>query len=208
MNSLALGSFVELLVRALHVLAALIWFGFLFFQNLVVVEAQSSFEKPFELNVINPKLQGRAITWAKSAAWATAIFGLILYLRIYWWNGSHFGPSGYLVDTAGQLSGRSWWIHAGMLLGLTMWAYFSFVAGPIYPKILPAPPVGRPPSPGEVKRLKFGSKMNAYLSVPVLILMLGVAHYGVLNPLLPIAILIGVGLVVLLLRLAKRIRGF
>ena len=166
----------HLLIRWLHVIAGITWIGHLYFFNFVNSQMQGSLDDATK-KAVNPQLMPRALWWFRWGAMITLIAGLILFTMIYMYSpGTGFGPTSYWKDYNG-LTGRAAWISYGMLLGIIMWYNVWFIIWPAQKKIL-----GGKATPEELPalRAKAGkfSKINTYLSGPMLFGMLAPNHYG------------------------------
>jgi len=170
---------IHLLVRWIHVMAGIIWIGILYFFNFINIHIQKELDDAGK-KAINPKLMPRALWWFRWGAMATFVAGLVLFMMNYMYEpGIGFGPSANWSDIDG-LTGRASWIFMGMLFGTAMWFNVWFVIWPAQKKIL-----GGTASKEELPTLrsragKF-SKMNTYLSGPMLFGMLAPNHYGSAN---------------------------
>ena len=99
----------------------------------------------------------------------TFLFGLALFCLIYVHGGS-------LFDADGGMSERAMWILFGGLLGTIMWFNVWFVIWPRQQKILGAM-LGGPAAPPEAApQAALASKINTYLSGPMLWGMIAASH--------------------------------
>ena len=111
----------------------------------------------------------------------TFIAGWILFTLVYMYtSGKGFGPSA-AFSVEGKLQDRAIWILFGMTLATVMWANVWFVIWPAQKKIIPAVRDGQKPDAALVKRATLASKINTYLSAPMLFGMLAPAHYSAIN---------------------------
>src|SRR5689334_23775525 len=74
-------SYVQILLRTLHILAGIIWIGHLYFFNLVNVGLMKSLDGPTKGKVI-PQLMPRALWWFRWGALITVLVGLT-YFAMY-----------------------------------------------------------------------------------------------------------------------------
>ena len=122
----------------------------------------------------------------------TFLFGLVLFGLIYWPGG------GAIRDADGGMSHRAMWILFGMLLGTIMWFNVWFVIWPRQKKILGAM-LGGPAAPPEAApQAALASKINTYLSGPMLWGMIAGSHVNIWDmniATLSIALVIGLGLI-------------
>ena len=93
---------------------------------------------------------------------------------------SGFGPSLAFSGEDG-ITGRAIWILMGMVFGTIMWFNVWFIIWPAQQKILPAVRDGVAPDPALPKRAAMASRVNTYLSGPMLFGMLAANHYGAVN---------------------------
>jgi uncharacterized membrane protein len=171
---------LQLLLRWIHVLAGIVWIGHLYFFNFVNVPFQGTIGGDVK-KVVNPGLIGRALWWFRMGAMTTFVAGLLLFVQLYMYvPGAGFGPS-ELFSTAEGLTDRAWWILLGMLLGTIMWVNVWFVIWPAQKKILAGVRDGTAVDPALPKRALKASRINTYLSGPMLFGMLAPNHYGGIN---------------------------
>lgn len=169
----------HLFFRWLHVIAGIVWIGLLYFFNFVNVPLQGALDDAGK-KAVNPKLLPRALWWFRWGAMVTFLAGLVLFVMNYLYlPGVGFGATSYLVD-AGGMTARSAWILLGMLLGTIMWFNVWFVIWPAQKSILKGT-VPQDKLPAVRKRALFISRVNTFLSGPMLFGMLGAPHYGAAN---------------------------
>lgn len=170
---------LHLLVRWLHVIAGIIWIGHLYFFNFVNVPLQGALDDAAK-KAVNPKLMPRALWWFRWGAMITFLAGLVLFTMNYMYTpGKGFGPSPLFSDASG-ITPRAAWILMGTLFGTIMWFNVWFVIWPAQKSMLS----GKVPAdqlPAVRKRALLFSRINTYLSGPMLFGMLAPAHYGAAN---------------------------
>ena len=170
---------VHLLLRWLHVIAGITWIGHLYFFNFVNVPLQGALDDATK-KAVNPQLLPRALWWFRWGAMVTFLAGLALFTLTYFYMpGAGFGPTSLLMD-AGRMTDRAMWILFGMLLGTIMWFNVWFIIWPTQKALL----TGKVPAdqiPASRKRALLASRLNSYLSGPMLFGMLAPAHYGTMN---------------------------
>jgi len=167
-----LESALQAIFRWFHVLAGITWIGHLYFFNFVNLPFQGGLDKELKPKV-NPPLVLRALFFFRWGAMWTFIFGLLLFALIYWPHG------GNLWDADGGMSERGMWILFGMLLGFIMWFNVWFVIWPRQQKILGAM-LGGPAAPPEAApQAALASKINTYLSAPMLWGMIAASHVNI-----------------------------
>lgn len=154
----------EFLLRWLHVFAGIIWMGHLYFFNFVNVPLQAALDDAGK-KAVNAKLMPRALWWFRWGAMATFLSGLVLFTLIYL-RAPGFGLSG---------SGR--WIMWGMLLGSIMWFNVWFIIWPAQKDLLSGRITGDAAGPVRA-RAALTSRINTYLSAPMLVGMLAANHAG------------------------------
>jgi uncharacterized membrane protein len=160
---------VQLLARWFHIFFGIVWIGHLYFFNFVNVPFQGVLPKELKPQV-NPPLILRALWWFRWGAMFTFIFGLLLFVLLYWPMG------GYLNDPDGGLSRRGMWMLLGGLLGTIMWFNVWFVIWPAQKQIIGGM-LGGPAAPPEVpKRALLFSRINTFLSAPMLAGMIAGSH--------------------------------
>ena len=171
---------IHLVVRWLHVLAGIIWIGHLYFFNFVNVPLQASLDDATK-KAVNPQLLPRALWWFRWGAMITLLAGLALFTLLYMYTpGVGFGPTSLFRDANG-LTSRAAWILIGMTLGAVMWLNVWFIIWPAQKALL----TGKIPAdqaPAVRKRALKTSRINAFLSGPMLFGMVAPAHYGAVSP--------------------------
>ncbi len=181
---------IHLLVRWLHVVAGITWIGMLYFFNFVNVPLQGALDDATK-KAVNPQMMPRALWWFRWGAMVTFLAGLVLYTMIYMYTpGVGFGPTSMLLD-GGHMTARSTWIHLGMFFGTLMWFNVWFIIWPTQRKILGGKAKAEELPALRKKALMF-SRMNSYMSGPMLFGMLAPSHYGASNALtLAVAVILG-----------------
>ena len=155
-------SLISVFLRFGHIIFGIIWIGHLYFLNLVNVPLQADLDKELKPKV-NPKLLLRVLYWFRWGAMYTFIFGWLLF-------GYKYGHQKLLMDPAGGISNRGYWILFGGLLGTIMWINVWFFIWPRQKLILRGVISGTPhPQAAQLAAtaLKF-SRFNLYASGPML----------------------------------------
>ncbi|QPJ66669.1 MAG: hypothetical protein G3M78_15165 [Candidatus Nitrohelix vancouverensis] len=140
----------------LHVLFGIFWIGLLYFFNMIQVQSmpkmtEAGAAKPYT-QIILPK----ALFYFRYTALLTVITGLVYY-------------------AAGR--GTPGLIHMGMLLGVIMAGNVWFIIWPNQKKIIAGELEGD--ALAKAKRHAFlASRTNAWLSLPMLVCMVGSSHGG------------------------------
>jgi uncharacterized membrane protein len=163
-------------LRWIHIFAGIIWIGHLYFFNFVNVPFQAVLEKELKPKV-NPQLIHRALWWFRWGAMVTFVVGWILFLYKY-------GHGGMWTDAqTGGLSERTLWILYGGLLGTVMWFNVWFIIWPAQKLILGWVKAGQTPPemPAVAKRALLFSRINTYLSAPLLFGMVAANNYFSIN---------------------------
>jgi uncharacterized membrane protein len=163
---------LQAIFRWFHIVAGITWIGHLYFFNFVNLPFQGGLAKELKPTV-NPPLVLRALYFFRWGAMWTFLFGIALFALIYWPRG------GFLFDADGGMSERGMWILFGGLLGTIMWFNVWFVIWPRQQKILGAM-LGGPAAPAEAApQAALASKINTYLSGPMLWGMIAASHITV-----------------------------
>src|SRR5262245_60683509 len=164
---------VQFLLRWIHVLFGIVWIGHLYFFNFVNIPYQGTVGADIK-KVSNPQLLPRALFWFRWGAMITFIVGLLLFTQLYMYGNGTFGPTDIFRDpTTGGLTSRAIWILFGMVLGTVMWFNVWFIIWPAQQKIIRGVRDGNPAPANLPKRAALASKINTYLSGPMLFGMLG-----------------------------------
>ncbi len=170
---------LHLLFRWLHVIAGIAWIGHLYFFNFVNIPLQASLDDASKKSV-NPQLMPRALFWFRWGAMITFLAGLVLFTMNYMYTPEvGFGPSPLWSDENG-LTQRAVWILAGMTFGTIMWFNVWFIIWPSQKKILGGKVAGDELAATR-KKAALASRINTYLSGPMLYGMLGATHYTAIN---------------------------
>jgi uncharacterized membrane protein len=160
---------LQAIFRWFHIVAGITWIGHLYFFNFVNLPFQGGLEKELKPKV-NPPLILRALYFFRWGAMWTFLFGIALFALIYWPRG------GNLFNEGGGMSERGMWVLFGGLLGTIMWFNVWFVIWPRQQKILGAM-LGGPAAPADAApQAALASKINTYLSGPMLWGMIAASH--------------------------------
>jgi uncharacterized membrane protein len=165
-------STLQAIFRWFHIIAGITWIGHLYFFNFVNAPFQGGLDKELKPKV-NPPLILRALYFFRWGAMWTFLFGLSLFALIYWPMG------GALFDADGGMSERGMWILLGGLLGTIMWFNVWFIIWPRQKKILGAMLGGPPAPPTAAPQATLASKINTYLSGPMLWGMVAGSHVNI-----------------------------
>ncbi|MDZ4724752.1 MAG: urate hydroxylase PuuD [Leptospira sp.] len=169
-------------VRWIHYVAGVCWIGLLYFLNLVNVPVQGKLDAGVK-KVLTPELMPRVLFWFRWGAMVTFLSGLTYYALLFEMGGL-------------RASAPNWstWILLGMLLGTIMWFNVWFVIWPAQRKIINGVKSGTPADASIPKKALLFSRINTFLSVPMLFFMGFGRHAGGNVPFLSLD-----GIVVLLL---------
>ncbi|MBI1976306.1 MAG: urate hydroxylase PuuD [Candidatus Omnitrophica bacterium] len=169
----------NLFFRWLHVIAGIVWIGHLYFFNFVNVPLQGALDDAAK-KAVNPQLLPRALWWFRWGGMITFLAGIVLFTSFYMYTpGAGFGPTSLFNDAEG-LTARAKWILLGMSFGTIMWFNVWFIIWPAQKGLL----TGKIPAagiPAVRKRALMASRINTFLSAPMLFGMLAPAHYGGFN---------------------------
>ena len=169
MHSPEMSAFIQLILRWFHIFAGLVWIGHLYFFNFVNVPFQGVLDKELKPKV-NPALLLRALWWFRWGAMWTFLIGWFLFSITYLMGGN-------MYDADGGFSSRGMWMLVGGGLGSIMWFNVWFVIWPAQKQILGGLLGVNPPAPPEVpKRALLFSRINTWLSAPMLIGMIAASH--------------------------------
>lgn len=161
-----------ILMRWLHIFVGIIWIGHLYFFNFVNVPLQGALDDAGK-KAVNPQLMPRALWWFRWGAMLTLLSGLVLFWMVYMQMDPQWGNP-VLRDDMGNLSTRAKWIMFGMGLGAIMWFNVWFIIWPAQQRLLGG-------TAGEMapilrKRALLASRINTYLSGPMLFGMVNGSH--------------------------------
>ncbi|MCG3203573.1 MAG: hypothetical protein KCHDKBKB_00243 [Elusimicrobia bacterium] len=166
----------HLIIRWLHVISGIVWIGHLYFFNFVNLQFQTAIDDATK-KLVNPPLILRALWWFRWGAMITFISGLILFTLVYMYTPDlGFGVTSLYRDYDG-ITGRAVWILLGMLFGTIMWFNVWFVIWPTQKGIFGGKFSGDALAAARKKAALF-SRINTYLSGPMLFGMLAAPHYS------------------------------
>lgn len=168
---------LQALFRWIHFLAGITWIGMLYFFNLINAHFQGALEPAVRRQVV-PQLMPRALWWFRWGAMFTFLSGLLILLWKYF---VLEGASGFTGQAGLFTSDAGLWITMGALFGTIMWFNVWFIIWPAQKRLL----TGKVPAdqaPAVRKRALFTSRLNSFLSGPMLFGMLAPAHYGAMSP--------------------------
>ncbi len=158
--------YAQFLARWIHYVSGVCWIGLLYFLNLVNVPLQGKLDASIKKSLV-PELMPRVLFWFRWAAMFTLLSGLAYYAL-------------YFEATGLRASAPNWtiWILLGMILGSIMWFNVWFVIWPNQRKIINGVKSGNPADPSIPKKATLFSRINTFLSVPMLFFMGFGRHAG------------------------------
>jgi uncharacterized membrane protein len=166
----------EFFFRWLHVFFGIVWIGHLYFFNFVNLPFQGKMDDATK-KLVNPHLMPRALWWFRMGAMVTFLSGLALFGMIFFYTPEvGWGANMLFRGAEGGLSDRARWIMWGMLFGSIMWFNVWFIIWPAQKKLLGG--TAGDAAPALRTRAANASRMNTYLSAPMLVGMLGANHSG------------------------------
>ena len=190
---MALDDFYSNLVfflRWLHIIAGITWIGHLYFFNFVNANFQLKLAKELK-PAVNPELMHRALFWFRWGAMVTFVVGWpLLFVK--------YSGGNLWYDAEGKFTHRAMWILFGGTLGSIMWFNVWFIIWPAQKQILGWVKNSQSPPEmaGLVKRATHASKVNTYLSAPMLFGMIAPNNYGAINAVtLIVCIVVGCGVI-------------
>jgi uncharacterized membrane protein len=192
---------LQAIFRWFHIIAGITWIGHLYFFNFVNTPFQGGLEKELKPKV-NPPLVLRALYFFRWGAMWTFLFGWALFLLVYVHGGNFF-------DADGKVSGRAMWMLLGGVLGTIMWFNVWFIIWPRQQKILGALQGGPAAPPEAAPQAALASKINTYLSGPMLWGMIAAAHANIWPmkwQLLVLALVLALGLIHGLYAMSKKVK--
>ena len=175
--SLDAATIVLFVLRWFHFIFGITWIGLLYFFNFV----NGPFAKTMDANtkkLVVPQLMPRALWWFRWAAMITFLTGWSYIIGKLQLNGAGLtGPGGLFTSTWGQ------WITLGASLGSIMWFNVWFIIWPSQKKLITWTKAGESPAEmaGLTKKAFLASRLNTYLSVPMLFCMGAASHLPSFN---------------------------
>jgi uncharacterized membrane protein len=157
---------LNILFRWFHVVFGILWIGLLYFFNFVNGPFAKTLDGDAKKKVV-PELMPRALFFFRWGAMLTFIFGLVL-LYINYMAPGHSGDF---------TTSRGHWIMMGAGFGTIMWFNVWFIIWPSQRKIINGVKTGNPAAPEIVTRAANASKVNVYLSVPMVFAMLAAGSH-------------------------------
>lgn len=165
----ALG-FVSFLLRWIHIVAAMLWVGMIWFVNFIQLAAVQQADDPGRRTLMSAVVPKVAHAF-RHASHLTILSGALLLLPTGYVLGFVVFSAPVFIPTARVLL-----LWAGTLGGIAMWAFVHFI---IWPKLrivlgeTPAEPVARERARDAIK---IYARLNLVLTVPVTFVMVAAAH--------------------------------
>jgi len=165
MADVTLTEILDILFRWFHVFFGIMWIGLLYFFNFVNANFAKTLDADSKKKVV-PELMPRALFFFRWAAMITFLLGLaLLYINYSQNNWEQFNTT------------RGHWISMGALFGTIMWFNVWFIIWPSQRKIINGIKNGSPAAPEVVTRAANASKINVYLSIPLVFTMLAAGKH-------------------------------
>src|SRR3989338_2389398 len=190
--SLDTATLVLFVLRWFHLIFGITWIGHLYFFNFV----NGTFAKTMDAGtkkLVVPQLMPRALWWFRWSAMITFITGWSYIIGKLQLNDAGLtGPGGLFTSTWGQ------WISLGASLGSVMWFNVWFIIWPAQKKLITWTKKGEaPPEMANLaKKAMMTSRINTYLSFPMLFCMGAASHLPAFNLVYVLAaFILGFGLV-------------
>lgn len=196
---------VLMTLRWVHITTAMLWIGVSYFMNFVLTPAARQMDADIRRRAI-PGILERALFWLKWGALATYVTGwaYLLYKCYGESNVGFHGPDGLGNTTWGH------WISIGVILGTVLFVNVWWVIFPAQTRIIGWMRSGETPAemPRLAGRVEKASKINTYLSVPLIFSMASASHLPIINGWIVMGVfVIGFALVAHLYMIASRIFG-
>ncbi len=162
-------------LRWIHFIFGIIWIGLLYFFNFVNGPFAKTMDAETKKKVV-PQLMPRALWWFRWGAMITFLTGWSYIIGKIQLNQTGF-MEGLFGSTWGQ------WISLGALLGSIMWFNVWFIIWPAQQKIIASVKTGQAPADLQALTRKafIASRLNTYLSVPLLFCMGAASHLPSFN---------------------------
>lgn len=166
-------------LRWLHVLSGIMWIGLLYYFNFVQTPNVGKIPEEARGPAISKVIAPAALFWFRWGAMSTLVFGLLLA-----WNQHYLFQAlslGVLQDP-GVAAKKPVFIGIGMWLAIIMWFNVWFIIWPNQQKILNInnkyPDLAADAKAKATKIAGQASRINTFLSVPMLVAMTGAQTLG------------------------------
>ena len=161
---------LSFLVRLLHVLAAMVWVGLVFFVNFVqlaALQGADDQQRGFLAKAVIPQVAA----WFRHASTATVATGAILLVAAGYVMPAHvYGADVYVPP------GRSALLWGGALGGLVMWMLVHMYIWPSLQVVLGLRPGDASAKAAARARVALFARLNLIIALPVTLAMLAAAH--------------------------------
>lgn len=164
---------VHFVLRWLHFIFGILWIGHLYFFNFVNASFQAKLDGDTKKKVV-PELMPRALWWFRWGAMITFLTGYAMIIYRYWIV-TQGGWQAFMASSYGQ------WISLGGLFGTVMWFNVWFIIWPNQKKIIRAVAAGEKPDASLAETARKASKVNVFLSIPMLFGMGAASHLPISN---------------------------
>jgi uncharacterized membrane protein len=162
--------FFSFLVRLLHVLAAMVWIGLVFFVNFVqLVALQSADEQGRDF--LHKAIVPNVAWWFRHASTLTVASGAVLLVATGYVLPSLVYGTGVYVPPS-----RAWLVGGGVLGALAMWMFVHMYIWPNMQVVLGLRPGDADAKVRARSRVVLFARLNLVLTVPVTLAMVAAAH--------------------------------
>jgi uncharacterized membrane protein len=165
-------------LRWIHFLSGVTWIGLLWFFNWINGPFLNSLDAEVRSKVV-PQLMPRVLWWFRWGAAVTWISGVVYAYGVL----ARQDPEGTMHWMTEVQRGQ--WITMGFVYGSIMAFNVWFVIWPRQKKIISAVLKGEKPDPSWPKVATNASRINTYLSIPLLFAMGAAKHLGELGGAMP-----------------------
>jgi uncharacterized membrane protein len=162
--------FVSLLIRWLHVLAAIVWVGLVIFVNFVQLVAIMEADEG-QRGFIGKAIGTRVALWFRHASTVTVVAGMLLLLAGGYVLPNVIYGSGVFVPPA-----RSILLWVGALGGIVMWTFVHMFIWPAMQVVLGLRPASSELRSQSFEKVRTFARLNLVLAVPVTFAMVAAAH--------------------------------
>jgi uncharacterized membrane protein len=162
--------FVSFLLRSVHVLAAMIWVGMIWFVNFVQMQAIAEADENGRAVLMQRVVPRVAMTFRHASHLTVASGVLLLVTTGYLFNWLLF-PAEVFVPPM-----RNLLLWSGALGGLAMWVFVNVLIWPSLKVVLGATPAEAGVKAQARERIATFARLNLVLTVPVTLVMVAAAH--------------------------------